>query len=397
MIISKIILLFLLTLVGFFSCTNSPMGSIAGGSGSDVEARAACITGTIVDSTGTPQANATVRLRPEDYLSGETVSTSAGKLKQVNTVTDTAGAFSIDSVDSGRYVIEVLSGDTLGVIIMCEVFPGDTVKNVEQSTVMPMATISGYIDIENSDPSEVTVRLYGLDHVTHPDSNGHFDMRVPYGHYRLAIDADSYAGRHEDSLEVYSGGSYMYERSGSSEPCEDWQCDSLFIGIFLRRVVNSTIPVDSVVVKRDDRVVGLNLRGLGLTHISPMLNNLTALEQLDCGNNRLEDISTLHSLLPQLQVIKLDSNKLVTLPEDIGTFERLEVLDISENNIGELPSSIVNCSLTELNISGNELCDLPYDVAQWLTVQVGDFGESQRCDSLQQDMGKSNTGYRYQN
>jgi len=396
MIISKTVLPILLTLIGIISCTSSTVGPMTGGSGSDVEARAACIIGSIVDSAGTPQVNATVRLRPEDYLSGETVSASAGKFKQVNTVTDTAGVFSIDSVDSGKYVIEVLSGDTLGVIIMCEVHPGDTVKNIEQSTVLPMATISGYVDIENSDPSEVTVRLYGLDHVVYPDSNGHFFIRVPYGHYLLAIDADSYTGRHEDSLDVYPGGSYMYERFGSSEPCEDWQCDSLFVGIFLRRLVNSTIPVDSVVVKRDDRVVALNLRGLGAAHVSPMLNNLTALEQLDCGNNQLEDISTLHSLLSQLEVIKLDSNNLTTLPENIGTFEKLKILDISENDLQKLPFSVIGLSLTELDVSGNQLCDLPYDVDQWLTGQVGEYVVSQRCDSLRQDMGKRSLGYRWQ-
>ena len=375
-------LFYLLLILCLVSCT-STIGPVSGGSGSDVEARTAVITGSIVDSTGIPLANATVRLRLENFLSGDSYTPSEGKINQQNTATDSNGIFSIDSVDSGKYIIEAVSGDTLGAIVMCEVLPGDTAVQFLNTVAMPMSDITGTVDLNGVSPDSVSVRLFGLDYETHPDSTGEFHFHVPSGKHHVIIEGvyfpEYFSDRHIDTVHTRPGDSLYYDRRGNSEPCEDWPCDSNIVARFLMMSGYTELTVDSVAVQRDGRLVGLNLRGLGITFIHPMLRGLDALEKLDCGNNQIEDPGPFLENAASLVELKLDSNSISEITSDLSTLTDLTSLDLSSNNLQTLPLSITDLPLVELDVGDNELCVLEENVEQWVVEHDGDFRESQRC------------------
>ena len=76
------------------------------------------------------------------------------------------------------------------------------------------------------------------------------------------------------------------------------------------------------------------------------LANYTILEVLDIGNNHIIDIfPSWLGILPELRVLILQSNGIhgfVGNPETIPRFSKLQVIDVSNNNIsGKLPSKYV--------------------------------------------------------
>jgi leucine-rich repeat protein SHOC2 len=54
----------------------------------------------------------------------------------------------------------------------------------------------------------------------------------------------------------------------------------------------------------------------------------------------------------------LDYNRLTSLPESIGNLTRLSYLDLEGNQIRELPESMANLRIVELNLNDNPLTDL---------------------------------------
>ncbi|PQP93555.1 putative LRR receptor-like serine/threonine-protein kinase [Prunus yedoensis var. nudiflora] len=137
--------------------------------------------------------------------------------------------------------------------------------------------------------------------------------------------------------------------------------------------------------KLGNRVVALNLSGLGLTgSISPHIGNLSFLRSLQLQNNKLTgnipsqilhlfrltslnlSSNTIQGPLPSnltqltaLQTLDLASNNITgTLPENLDSLKNLQVLNLARNNLhGPIPPSISNRSstLTHLNLGTNSL------------------------------------------
>ncbi|CAL5011105.1 unnamed protein product [Urochloa decumbens] len=94
------------------------------------------------------------------------------------------------------------------------------------------------------------------------------------------------------------------------------------------------------------------------------LKNLCSLKILDLSNNWIEgDITVFMEKLPRcawdkLQDLRLRGNKFtVTLPNWIGQFTTLTILDLSDNNLtGKIPPELGNCkSLNTLDLSFNNI------------------------------------------
>jgi len=66
------------------------------------------IAATIRYQDGTPVANASVKMRPSNYLSDTSALPVARSASIIDTITDSLGRFVIPNVDSGDYAIEVL-------------------------------------------------------------------------------------------------------------------------------------------------------------------------------------------------------------------------------------------------------------------------------------------------
>lgn len=81
-------------------------------------------------------------------------------------------------------------------------------------------------------------------------------------------------------------------------------------------------------------LLGIILHGI-FTAIPPGIANLTNLEILNLANNQVEELPVSISSMPKLRILNLSINRLNTLPRGFGAFPVLEVLDLSYNNLNE--------------------------------------------------------------
>eukprot|EP00644_Phytophthora_capsici_P012617 jgi/Phyca11/567013/estExt2_Genewise1.C_PHYCAscaffold_230220 len=135
--------------------------------------------------------------------------------------------------------------------------------------------------------------------------------------------------------------------------------DQLFLGFNVLR----DIPVDVLCVKESLTV--LDVRDNKLQRLSDRIPQLYRLKTLDVTNNDLPDLPpglgylNFGSLIA-LKELVISGNKLSRLPNSITLLENLEALHIDENQLEYLPERIGNLrKLHVLNAHSNQLASLP--------------------------------------
>jgi internalin A len=98
------------------------------------------------------------------------------------------------------------------------------------------------------------------------------------------------------------------------------------------------------------------------------IKNMSKLARFNASNNNITDISVIENL-PDLISFSAHINKITTLPEDFSNLKRLNYLDLSYNEILELPSMSGLDSLKTLYLRHNEISDMtPLDSLENLEV-----------------------------
>jgi adenylate cyclase len=92
---------------------------------------------------------------------------------------------------------------------------------------------------------------------------------------------------------------------------------------------------------------------------SGLFEHLKSLETLKLDNNRISSIPGTIGALKKLRTLSIANNNLSTLPDEISQLEKLFELDVHSNSLNVLPASIWNCSLIHLNASSNILESFP--------------------------------------
>jgi Leucine-rich repeat (LRR) protein len=115
------------------------------------------------------------------------------------------------------------------------------------------------------------------------------------------------------------------------------------------------------VLRRDGAVTAICAHRTNLTHLPALLAELTALERLDVGDNRLIELPALPGSLRELYV---HDNKLIRLP----ALPRLDVLDANRNHLTEV-SAIRDVSFVYL--AGNRMA-APPDISGVRYLNIGD-------------------------
>ncbi|KAJ0263260.1 Plant intracellular Ras-group-related LRR protein 8 [Hirschfeldia incana] len=112
----------------------------------------------------------------------------------------------------------------------------------------------------------------------------------------------------------------------------------------------------------------LDLSG-SLASLSASSINLASISKLDLSNNNIQQIpESLVARMLNLWALDLHTNQLKTLPNSIGCLSKLKVLNVSGNNLQHLPKTIEDCrSLEELNANFNQLTKLPDTIGFELT------------------------------
>ncbi|MBD3322102.1 MAG: DUF2341 domain-containing protein [Chitinivibrionales bacterium] len=136
----------------------------------DHNPRTALVYGTVLDTDSIPAANATVRLRPVDYLAEAHQSGLVKKSVGIaDPATDETGAFFIADVEPGSYTIEATDNKSVAARITCEVVPGEDTLDLGAYALAPFARLSGSVALDSGTGS-MHAAIYGLERSVAVDS-----------------------------------------------------------------------------------------------------------------------------------------------------------------------------------------------------------------------------------
>jgi len=150
----------------------------------------AMVSGKLFEPDGkTPAKAATVSMRKKSVLADTShVANNPLPFTSASVTTDRNGAFAIDTIDTGTYIIEGNDGANNVVLIdSIKVKSPDSTKNLGADTLLPAGVVKGVIKLtEGGDPRKVFVLAFGLDRFALPDANGNFTFpMLAKGNYSL--------------------------------------------------------------------------------------------------------------------------------------------------------------------------------------------------------------------
>jgi Leucine-rich repeat (LRR) protein len=360
------------------NCTSSGNIDLAGGA-SDLEISACVIDGKAADVYGNVLIGASVTLRPSNYVSGDSI--SDGLLKKVaNAVTDTFGNFKIDSIDTGSYSIEINFNDSIGTMSYIDISQGDRFKSLATVNLLPLATISGSIDIsqDSLDVNYCYIKVIGLERNVKSDSTGFYSVRVPSGRHHLFFQKDS----SELIIQLGPGEPKTVDIriSDNRRPNEQFANDSTILRVLLDSLDISQSAFDSVSRFDNGKLVMLDLSKRGLQRIAIHLIRFPRLRQLYLNDNELGDTFNLPpDFLRGLEKLDLKNNNIIKISNNISSLDCLQFLDLSYNKLSTLPLSIARLRLYTFDISYNTIdsASLSEEQIQWLNTNDPDWSSTQ--------------------
>ena len=116
-----------------------------------------------------------------------------------------------------------------------------------------------------------------------------------------------------------------------------------------------------------------------------------AVKRLILNNTGLKRLPEFIGQFQDLQLLNLANNELVTLPKSIGKLSRLRSLNLSQNNLVSLPENMGNLqALRELDLRNNPLAAIPQFLARlpklqqqsWAVTNKRDFSALANCQQL---------------
>jgi hypothetical protein len=164
-------------------CTDMPL---SGGFGS--ETTNGGVSGTALLPDGSPSVGARVSVRRADYVNDSFPAGVVSKIRSgEDAVTDSTGAFSVTSLDTGSYVVEINDGRANAVMRSCALSADREMVDLEQSILQPFVTVEGWVD-----PSllrgDAYVQVVGLDRLVPVGQDGRYVLDdLPYGTVQLRV------------------------------------------------------------------------------------------------------------------------------------------------------------------------------------------------------------------
>jgi hypothetical protein len=361
-------------------CIRTP-SPVAGGA-SSTEVGSCGIKGVVVDSLNQPLSGSIIRLRPFDYVSSR--ESVAVLWANRNVTSDQEGRYKFDTVKTGRYNLEAVYGESLGLVIDVQLDSADTVRILPAAKLQPMVVIQGVnIPFKPNGQKKPSINAVGLEHSATIDSTGNFSMKVPAGWTRLAVegmDPDAYG---IDTLLFTNPGERVDLGPlppGPGGPCDSLSCElSIVKEILVNSGLANTAP-ESVVVITQNHVSELHLRSKGLKILSRSVGKLEWLRKLDVGKDSLDTLPSTLDHLRHLEELLADSNGLWKIPANIGMIGELKKLDLSSNRIQSLPEPVTYLrKLVWLDLNDNWLCNIGEMTAQWADRLDPGWRNKQQC------------------
>ena len=136
-----------------------------------------------------------------------------------------------------------------------------------------------------------------------------------------------------------------------------------------------------------------------ITHLPTALFNLTNMENLDLSENQIAEIPKEISHLVKLKRLTLVSNRIKHLPESFYNLVQLERLNLRHNRLEEVSSNISQMTnLYLLNLSWNQISEIPAGIGQlqkleWLYLQKNKIQQIPLTISNLQNLYHLDLGY----
>jgi hypothetical protein len=194
----------LLLAAGLLLLCSRSNDNVAGTTTETDSGTSARIVGLIVYADTTPVSAADVILHDQGIVKLFVLTKQAALIRSGRTETNINGFFEFDSVDTGKYLVEVNDHDTLGALLRADVKPSDTLVQVN-GTLRRMGTIVGRIDTGTVDSGAVvTVYLPEIGRHAVVDSAGYFTIPdVPEWEYQMRVmEGDSVIRLPNDTVPV---------------------------------------------------------------------------------------------------------------------------------------------------------------------------------------------------
>lgn len=105
--------------------------------------------------------------------------------------------------------------------------------------------------------------------------------------------------------------------------------------------------------------------------MAPLLRNL------DLSENRIQILPPFFGQFEILKQLHLNDNLLTSVPDELGNLKKLEVLNLSGNQLTSLPDTLVGCLvLANLNVSGNRFTTFPTVICLLPRVDIVDISNN---------------------
>jgi len=369
-------------------CTVSTVNT-GGSSGTEVSA----LVGQVLDHDDHPVKNAIVRIRPIEFLADSSQSASYVSVHSlIDTITDSCGFFKIDVMTPDSYLVEVVCDDTFGVSTQFRYAPDVGPVHLPALTVLPLALVSGNVQISYNTNGFGVVQAYGFDRTANLDTNGNFTIMMPQGNHTIHIGGrlkDSTDHAEFDGMDISFSVGYGEDKNIGSyylkppppPPCLDGSCDSSVVRRVLDMAGLMQVHTYEVTKVQNGRIVEFNLRGRSLPRGIPSdVNRLTELKVLDLGQTGLPAMFPDMGRMTKLEVVRLDGDHIPMFSSGIGNCMMLKELNLSGNELTALPQSIVNLNgLTSFSVGGNRLCQVDSMIAAWIDRYDPEWRTNQRC------------------
>jgi Leucine-rich repeat (LRR) protein len=115
----------------------------------------------------------------------------------------------------------------------------------------------------------------------------------------------------------------------------------------------------------------LVLKNCRLASLPESIGSFIHLQVLDLEGNNLKTLPKAISSLSSLRMLNLSNNQLIKVPYALGTLTSLQYLNLKTNNLGELPRSIgYLSSLKYFNVRGNNLKKIPPSIGSLKSLQT---------------------------
>ncbi|PAV65805.1 hypothetical protein WR25_00976 [Diploscapter pachys] len=113
------------------------------------------------------------------------------------------------------------------------------------------------------------------------------------------------------------------------------------------------------------------------------------LRNIDLSQNKIRILPTAISSFCELRQLHLSGNQLTEIPDEIGSLRKLEVLNLSGNShISKLPDSLVACNqLKTISLASNAFVEFPSVLCNMLSIEMVDLSQN-RIEQLPDEISE---------